>query len=110
MIEKTIGEIETKIRSAEAVSDERKRELLQLLETLKSEIGAIEKTHGEQAESIAEFAKISAHEAIRGEQSPKLRELSLRGLQSSVEGFEKSHPHLVEIVNRISNTLSNFGI
>ena len=39
MIEKTIGEIEAKIRGADAVSEERKRELLQLLGTLKSEVG-----------------------------------------------------------------------
>ena len=110
MIEKTIGEIEAKIQGAEAVSDERKRELLQLLAKLKSEIGVLEKTHGEQAQSIAEFAKISTHEATREAQSPALRDLSLRGLQSSVEGFEKSHPQLVEIVHRISSTLSNFGI
>jgi Mg2+ and Co2+ transporter CorA len=110
MIEKAIGEIEAKIRGAESVNEERKRELLQLLATLKTEVGALEKTHGEQAQSIAEFAKISAHEATRGEQSRELRELSVRGLQSSVEGFEKSHPQLVEIVHRISNMLSNFGI
>ena len=110
MNESTLNEIEAKIRSAENLSDQRKRELLQLLATLKTEVGALSKTHGEQAESIAQFAKISAHEATRGKQSPELRELSVRGLQSSVEGFEKSHPHLVEIVNRISNTLSNLGI
>jgi len=110
MNESTLNEIEAKIRSADKISDERKRELLQLLATLKTEMGALSKTHGEQAESIAQFAKISAHEATRGKQSPELRELSVRGLQSSVEGFEKSHPHLVEIVNRISNTLANIGI
>jgi hypothetical protein len=110
MNESTLNEIEAKIRGADKISDERKRELLQLLATLKTEMGALSKTHGEQAESIAQFAKISAHEATRGKQSPELRELSVRGLQSSVEGFEKSHPHLVEIVNRISNTLSNLGI
>ena len=43
MIEKTIGEIEAKIRGAEAVSEERKRELLQLLGRLKTEVGALEK-------------------------------------------------------------------
>ena len=58
MIEKTIGEIEAKIRGAEAVSEERKRELIQLLARLKTEAGALEKTHGEQAESIAGFAQI----------------------------------------------------
>jgi len=110
MNESTLNEIEAKIRGADKIGDERKRELLQLLATLKTEVGTLSETHGEQAESIAQFAKISAHEATRGEQSPELRELSVRGLQSSVEGFEKSHPHLVEIVNRISNTLSNLGI
>ena len=110
MIEKTIGEIEAKIRGAEAVGEERKRELIELLARLKTEVGTLAKTHGEQAESIAGFAQLSAHEAMRGEQNPQLRELSVRGLRSSVEGFEKSHPRLVEIVNRISNTLSNFGI
>jgi Mg2+ and Co2+ transporter CorA len=110
MIKKTIGEIETKIRSTDAVNEERKRELLQLLGTLKTEVGALSKTHSEQAQSIAGFAKLSAHEATREKQNPQLRELSLRGLQSSVEGFEKSHPKLVQIVNSISNTLSNLGI
>jgi Mg2+ and Co2+ transporter CorA len=110
MIKKTIGEIETKIRNADAVNEERKRELLQLLGTLKTEVGALSKTHSEQAQSIAEFARLSAHEATREKQNPRLRELSLRGLQSSVEGFEKSHPELVQIVNSISNTLSNLGI
>jgi hypothetical protein len=110
MNESTLNEIEAKIRGADKISEERKRELLQLLATLKTEVGALSKTHGEQAESIAQFAKISAHEATRGKQSPELRELSVRGLQSSVEGFEKSHPHLVEIVNRISNTLANIGL
>ena len=110
MTEETIGEIEAKIRSADAIGDERKRELLRLLGTLKTEIGALSKTHGEQAQSIAGFAKLSAHEATREKQNPQLRELSLHGLRSSVEGFEKSHPKLVQIVNSISNTLSNLGI
>ena len=110
MIEKTIGEIEEKIRGAETVGEERKRELIELLARLKTEVGTLAKTHGEQAESIAGFAQLSAHEAMRGEQNPQLRELSVRGLQSSVEGFEKSHPRLVEIVNRIRSTLANLGI
>jgi Mg2+ and Co2+ transporter CorA len=110
MIKKKIGEIEAKIRNTDAVNEERKRELLQLLGTLKTEVGALSKTHSEQAQSIAGFAKLSAHEATREKQNPQLRELSLRGLKSSVDGFEKSHPKLVQIVNSISNTLSNLGI
>lgn len=110
MNEETIGEIEARIRSADSLSEDRKRELLQLLGTLKAEVGALEKTNDEQARSIAGFAQLSAHEATRAEPNPQLRELSLQGFRSSVEGFEKSHPQLVEIVNTISNTLSNLGI
>jgi hypothetical protein len=110
MIENTITEIEAKIRSAESVSADRKRELLQLLGTLKTEVGSLAKTHDEQAQSIADFAKISTHEATREKQNPELRELSVRGLRSSADGFEQSHPKLVQIVNSISNTLSNLGI
>jgi hypothetical protein len=110
MIEKTITEIEAQIGGAEAVSAERKQELLKLLATLKTEVAELSKTHGEQADSIAGFAKLSAHEATRTTQNPQLRELSNQGLRSSVEGFEQSHPRLVQIVNRISQTLSDLGI
>jgi prefoldin subunit 5 len=110
MIEKTIGEIEAKIHGANSISDERKRELLQLLGTLKSEIGALEKTDDERAQSIAAFANVSAHEAMRKKQNPESLEHSVAGLRSSVEGFEQSHPKLVQIVNSISNTLANLGI
>jgi Mg2+ and Co2+ transporter CorA len=110
MIEKTISEIEAKISGAKSVSDEHKQELLALLGKLKSEVGALAKTHGEQADSIANFAKLSAHEATRSEPNAQLLELSNQGLLSSVEGFEQSHPKLVQIVNSISSTLSNLGI
>jgi len=110
MIEDTVSKIEAKIHGAESISDDKKRELLQLLGTLKSEVERLSETHGEQAQSIAGFTEMSAHEATRSEQNPELLELSLKGLSSSVEGFEKSHPRLVQIVNTISNTLSNLGI
>ena len=110
MIEDTIGKIEAKIQSADAIKEDRRRELVQLLGTLKSEVAALSKTHGEQAESIAGFAEISTHEATRTEPNPRLLKLSLEGFSSSVSELEKSHPRLVQIVNAISNTLSNLGI
>jgi hypothetical protein len=110
MIEDTLGKIESKIESAETIKEERKRELLQLLGTLKSEVAELSKTHGEQAQSIAGFAELSTHEATRTEQDPHLLRLSLEGLSSSVNELEKSHPRLVQIVNSISHTLSNLGI
>jgi len=110
MIEETIGKIEARIEGAEAIKEERRRELLQLLGTLKAEVAALSQTHGEQAQSIARFTEVSTHEATRAEQNPELLKLSLEGLGSSVRGFEESHPRLVQIVNAISSTLSNLGI
>src|ERR1035438_5960808 len=110
MIENTIREIEAKISGAESVGPERKQELLNLLGTLKAEVAELSKTNVEQADSIAGFAQLSAHEVTRTEQNPQLRELSLQGLRSSVEDLEQSHPHLTQIVNRISKMLSDLGI
>ena len=54
-MENTIGEIEAKIHGSGSISDERKQELLQLLGTLKSEVGNARQRRGntEQASSIA---------------------------------------------------------
>jgi predicted transcriptional regulator len=110
MIEDTIGKIEARIQGAETVKEERRQELLQLLGTLKSEVAELSKTHEEQAQSIAGFTEVSAHEATRTEKNPELLKLSLEGLGSSVRELEESHPRLVQIVNSISSTLSNLGI
>ena len=80
MIENTIGKIEERIRSADSITEERKRELLQLLGTLKSEMSKLSTTHDEDAQSIAGFTELSAHEATRSQQNPELLNLSLKGL------------------------------
>jgi len=110
MIDDTIQKIEDQLESAEALSDARRRELLELLARLKTEVADLSQTHEDDAQSIAGFTQVSAHEATRETPNPELLDLSLQGLRSSVEGFEKTHPKLVQVVNSISNTLSNLGI
>jgi len=110
MIEDTIAKIEARLQHSDALSEEKRHELQHLLATLKAEVANLSKTHAEQAESIAGFTEISTREATRESQNPQLLKLSLAGLTSSVEEFEKSHPKLVQIVNSISNLLSNVGI
>ncbi len=109
MIHDTLSKIESRIGQS-GVKDDAKAELITLLGTLKAEVAELSKTHGEEAQSIAGFTQVSAHEATREEPNPALVRHSLDGLSASVEGFEKSHPRLVEIVNRICTTLSNLGI
>lgn len=109
MIHDTLSKIETRIGQSTVQADS-KAELLTLLGTLKSEVAELSKTHDEAAQSIAGFTQVSAHEAMREEPNPALVKHSLDGLAASVDGFEKSHPSLVAIVNRICTTLSNLGI
>lgn len=110
MIDETIKQIEGRIQSADSLTPERRQELVVLLTKLKAEAAELAKTHEEQAQSIVGFTQVSAHEATRAEQDPKLLDLSLQGLRGSVEELEKSHPRLAQIVNSISTILSNSGI
>jgi len=110
MIQETITQIEARIKEAKSLDDEKRRELLNLLSALKTEVSEFSKTHPEHTQSITSFAAVSIHEAIREEKNPQLLKLSLEGLSFSVEGFETSHPKLFEIVNSICQTLSNIGI
>ena len=110
MIEETISNIEARIEAADAIKEERRRELLQLLATLKAEVAELSKTHEDQAQSIAGFTELSALEATGTRKNPELLDLSLKGLTTSVSEFEESHPKLVQIANAISNTLANLGI
>jgi hypothetical protein len=110
MIEETIKELESRLSTADSMGEGQKAELLGLLASLRSEVAQLSTTHGDEARSIAGFTRVSAHEAIRKERDPKLIELAVTGLETSVAGFEESHPKLVEVVNRICVTLSNLGI
>ncbi|MFT4690405.1 MAG: hypothetical protein ACJASX_000142 [Limisphaerales bacterium] len=110
MISDTITKIESRLNSSEAVSDKTRSELLSLLGELKSEVNTLSETHGEDAETIAGFAGISAHEATRGTQNPEALKHSIGGLEASVAEFRQSHPKLVTAVNRVCNALSNLGI
>ncbi len=110
MIDDTISKIEARVQSHEHLDETRRRELLELVGRLKSEVDELARTHQEEAQSIARFAELSTEEAIRTRQNPELRDISIQGLNSSVTGFENSHPKLVQVVNTISHTLSNLGI
>jgi Domain of unknown function (DUF4404) len=110
VIKETITQIEARIEKAESLNDAKKKELLDLLSTLKVEVSELSKTHAEQTRSITGFTEVSIHEAIREEKNPQLLKLSLEGLSTSVQGFETSHPKLVGVVNSICLTLSNIGV
>jgi len=110
MIRDTIAGIENRIKKADAISEDKKKELLELLSVLSAEIVELSRTQREHAESIKGFTELSAHEATRESGNPELLKIALDGLSSSVNGFEVSHPKLVDIVNSTCIMLANIGI
>ena len=110
MIRDTLTKLEAKLQQSESVNPDTRQELLSLLGQLKSEITDLSRSNAAQAESIAGHTEFSTREAISDEKNPELLQRSIDDLSASVTGFEKSHPKLVEVVNRIATTLSNLGI
>jgi len=110
MLRKTLAEIESKIRQSPNIPEDKKSEYFTLLQQLNDEVNDLNKTDHERAESVKEFTKVAAHESTRSEINPKLFQIALEGLSSSVQEFEVSHPRLVQTVNSICTFLSKLGI
>jgi hypothetical protein len=101
MVEETITQIEARIKKAKSLNEERKKELLDLLSTLRAEVSHLFETDAEDVQGIAGFTEASIHEAIREGKNPQLLDLSLNGLSTSAKRLENSHPKLVGVVNSI---------
>ena len=110
MLEETAQKIEDAIRKLGPAQSPAKKEILSLLTALKSEVAEFSKTHAEHAHSIAGLTQLAAHEATRREKSPAMLSHALDGLKRSTEGFEVSHPKLVETLNDVCTTLAAIGI
>jgi hypothetical protein len=110
MVQDTIEKIAEKISTNSSLSEKNKTELLDLLSQLKPEIIELSKVKTEHAESITGFIERSADEVMRQEKNPTLLKSAVDTLSASVNGFEESHPKLVETVNYIANSLANMGL
>lgn len=110
MLKNTLSKIETKIKQSPNIPEEQKTEYFELLQRLNSEVNELNKTDHEKAKSVKEFTKVTAHESTREEINPRLFQIALDGLSSSVQEFEVSHPRLVQTVNSICSFLSKLGI
>jgi len=110
MIQERLDKIEERLKQSESMKESDKAELLNILNTLRTEIAGLSQTDQEHAESIARFAELSTHEATRNKRSDALFDLSIEGLMTSGRGFEISHPRLVAVINAFCNYLTDMGI
>ena len=93
MIEDTIAKIERRLRDSGSLPVEKRLELEQLLAQLRRE--------------AADCPVSDSPGTDRGDDDARS---AIDRLQSSVTGFEATHPQLVGLVNRISTVLANMGI
>ncbi|MBA2743949.1 MAG: DUF4404 family protein [Chthoniobacterales bacterium] len=110
MVDDRIERIESAVRTAEDIPEERKAEVLDLLAQLRSRISGLSETHQADADSIARLVEASTHEATRGSKEPGVLQTALAGLKHSAQGFEASHPEMVESVNQFATVLANMGL
>jgi glycine cleavage system protein P-like pyridoxal-binding family len=104
-----IKKLEEKIKSSPTLTPHHKEELLQLMSELQDELSGLEKTDASSAQDIAGKTGESTTKAISKPEKESVEE-SIDKLQNSVSEFEVSHPHLVQIINRICIMLSDIGI
>lgn len=110
MIKDSMDKIKNKIKKGKNIGEKTRDQLLSLIKELAYEINQLSNEKKEHAESIADFTKISTHEATREVKNPDLIKISLDGLSHSVKEFEVSHPKLTSVVNNICQILANMGI
>ncbi|MBZ0202986.1 MAG: DUF4404 family protein [Ignavibacteria bacterium] len=104
----TLQEIREKLTAESSLDDEKKKELLQLLDELNDEMVNVESN--EQVENITGHVKRSTDEISKEEKDPDLIDKAISDLKDSVTEFEVSHPKLFEKVNNISAMLASMGI
>ncbi len=110
MGKETLETLEKKILDSPNIPDDKKKEYLELLRRLQSEIEEAKNIDREKAASVSGFAKLSAYESTKKDYNPGLAKLAIEGLAESVKEFEAAYPRLADTVNRICHLLSNLGI
>lgn len=110
MSDDTIKRIREQVKNSEKISSEQKNKLNTLIKELEKEMQSLSEQDSDKAKTIAGFAEISAHEAIRETDNDELFDIAGKGLSSAVKDIEVSHPKLVSILNSISVMLSDMSI
>jgi hypothetical protein len=110
MITQTIQRILSEIETTKSISSEKREELLKLINTLKSEVDTLDKSHSADLKSMATYTESTLHEATKDEIDEELLKHSLEGMAISVRKFEVSHPKMVGLINTIGQRLADIGI
>lgn len=107
---KKIEAIEKKIKAASRIDADIKKDLLDLMSSLKVELADLKEAHPETAHNIADRTNLSAEKILTSNDAKNELQEDIDSLQETVGEFEVSHPKLVQVVNRLCMMLSDIGI
>jgi hypothetical protein len=110
MISERLARLEDTLRNDGTIPESARRDLLELLAGLKSEVAPLVESHGDTAQAIAGSAEAAVAASIQKKDDPAKAAGAVAGLAASVRTFEASHPRLVEIVDQLALTLTNLGL
>ncbi|MFN5539072.1 MAG: hypothetical protein ACK481_03315 [Candidatus Melainabacteria bacterium] len=110
MIEETIRRIERMLQAETNLDQIKKKEIMDLFQSLEFEIKKIPQENVDIARSITKFTEASTYEATRKTKNDNLLNLSIEGLKNAVTEYELTHPELVSKVNAFILALSGMGI
>src|SRR4051812_38180280 len=106
MIQDRIPKIEAPLANAADLPPATREELLAPLADLKTQVAPRAPTHAAEGQSIPRSADAAISRAAQTQPEPA----AIQDFRASVQGFEASHPRLVQVVDQIALALSNMGI
>lgn len=109
MLKQTLDKLEENIQDSQTLAQDKKSELLSLVDNMRIELGDFASGHAAQADDIAQ----QAHTAVRqvlAETEPQQVALTSQGLARSIEEFELSHPKLYDVIKAFAIRITGFGV
>lgn len=110
MIQDTLKRIEKIIETHETLTLADREKLNELTQQLKQELNSLPIDENPHALSVANFAKLTTHEALKTIPDKDLYGLAEQGLMKSVERYEDSHPRLFTTIKAFIMKLSGLGV
>ena len=109
MINDTINKIEHILSESTRLPEHKKTTLLKLVNTLRTELGALEHTHKSDADLLVLLIKLVTFQKLH-HPTHAVESHTDSGIATALTSFESSHPELVQTVRTICVSLSNLGI
>ena len=106
----SLEHLRDKITHNSALSKASKQDILSHIEQLQKQLDSLSEMNPEEADTIAAFAALKAHETLKKDPNQDLVDTTSNGLTLALRSFKTSHPLLSDALDIIFRTLSRLGV